>query len=95
MWGKATEYAAEQKCEEQRTSQMEKKVQKIWQKQKRQAKSWRWLYVEKKKKRKCVAKFDLSSTSNGFLQCVEVDFDSVVTFGFDFLFKLIVRKLQI
>lgn len=50
MWGKATEYAAEQKCEEQRTSQMEKKVQKIWQKQKRQAKSWRWLYVEKKKK---------------------------------------------
>lgn len=51
MWGKATEYAAEQKCEEQRTSQMEKKVQKIWQKQKRQAKSWRWLYVEKKKKK--------------------------------------------
>lgn len=49
MWGKATEYAAEQKREEQRTSQMEKKVQKIWQKQKRQAKSWRWLYVEKKK----------------------------------------------
>lgn len=53
MWGKATEYAAEQKCEEQRTSQMEKKVQKIWQKQKRQAKSWRWLYVEKKKKKMC------------------------------------------
>lgn len=25
MWGKAAEYAAEQKCEEQRTSQMEKK----------------------------------------------------------------------
>lgn len=29
MRGKATEYAAGQKCEGQRTSQMEKKVQKI------------------------------------------------------------------